>query len=99
MRITWLEFLVGCLATYRVALLISKEDGPADAARKVRMAAPPGWIKKGFYCQWCQSFWWGMATALFFTLTDRIGWVDFAIFWLAFSAGAIVINQTFTKGR
>jgi glycerol uptake facilitator-like aquaporin len=39
-----------------------------------------------------------MATALFFTLTGRLTWTDFAIYWLAFSAGAIVINQAFTKG-
>ena len=96
MKLTWLEFLVGCLATFRIALLISKEDGPADASRKMRSAAPSGWIKRGFYCQWCQSFWWGMATALFFTLTGRIAWADFVIYWLAFSAGAIVINQAFT---
>jgi hypothetical protein len=34
MRITWLEFLVGCLTTFRLALMISKEEGPADAAKK-----------------------------------------------------------------
>jgi hypothetical protein len=94
---SWLEFLVGCLATFRMALMVSKEEGPAELARTARRAAPSGWIKRGFYCQWCQSFWWGMATALFFTLTDRVTWKDFVIYWLAFSAGAIVINQTFTK--
>jgi len=98
-KITWLEFLVGCLATFRMALLISKEDGPVDVARKARLAAPAGWIKRGFYCQWCQSFWWGMAAALFFTLTDRLTWIDFPLYWLAFSAGAIVINQAFTKEK
>lgn len=97
MKITWLEFVVGCLATFRLALLVSKEDGPADASRKMRQAAPEGWLKRGFYCQWCQSFWWGMATSLFFTLTDRLTWTDFAIYWLAFSAGGIVINQAFTR--
>jgi hypothetical protein len=97
-RITWLEFLVGCLATFRMALLISKEEGPAEAAKKVREAAPPGWIKRGFYCQWCQTFWWGLIAALFFTLTGRLTWTDLIIYWLAFSAGAIALNQTFTKG-
>ena len=97
MKLSWLEFIVGCLATYRMALLVSKEEGPAEASKKVREAAPPGWIKRGFYCQWCQSFWWGMGASLFFTLTGRISWTDFVIYWLAFSAGGIVINQAFTK--
>lgn len=97
MKLSWLEFVIGCLATYRVALLIAKEEGPAEFARKAREAVPQGWIKRGFSCQWCQSFWWGMAVALFFAVTDRIAWVDFPICWLAFSAGGIVINQQFTR--
>jgi hypothetical protein len=79
MNLTWLEFVVGCLATYRLALLFSKEEGPAKAASKVRAAAPAGWIKRGFSCEWCQSFWWGMATSLFFTLKGQIAWIDFVI--------------------
>lgn len=97
MNLTWLEFLVGCLATFRMALLVSKEDGPADAVQKVRSAVPRGWIRRGFSCEWCQSFWWGMATAFFFVATQRILWIDFVLFWLAFSAAAVVLNQVFTK--
>ena len=97
MKLSWLEFVVGCLATYRMALMVSKEEGPAEASRKMREAAPPGWIKRGFYCQWCQTFWWGMAASLFFALTGRVTGTDFVIYWLAFSAGGIVINQAFTR--
>jgi len=88
---------VGCLATYRMALLVSKEEGTAKAASKIRAAAPSGWIKRGFYCEWCQTFWWGMATSLIFTLKGQIAWVDFVIYWFAFSAGGIIINQAFTR--
>ena len=96
-KLTWLEFLVGCLATFRMSLLVAKEEGPAELARKARHAAPAGWIKRGFYCAWCQSFWWGMASAFFFACTHRLAWADFPIYWLAFSAGAIVLNQSFTR--
>jgi len=65
--------------------------------KKLRESAPPGWIKKGFYCLWCQSFWWGMATAIFFAGTGRITWADLVTYWLAFSGGGIVINQAFTR--
>jgi len=97
MTMSWMEFLVGCLATYRMSLLVAKEEGPAELAKKARDSAPEGWIKRGFYCQWCQSFWWGMGTALFFALTDRLAWRDFPIFWLAFSASGIVLNQVCTR--
>jgi hypothetical protein len=100
-RISWLEFVAGCLATFRLALLIAKEDGPADTTKKLRLLIPPGWMRRGFSCEWCQSFWWGMAIALFFAATHRLDWVDFPLYWLAFSASAIVLNQAFTcdKGR
>lgn len=98
-QLSWLEFIVGCLATFRIALLVSKEDGPADVAKKLRHSVPPGWIKRGFYCEWCQSFWWGMATAMFFASTNRLSWTDFPLYWLAFSAGGIVINQAFTRDK
>lgn len=94
---TWLEFVVGCLATYRLSLLGSKEEGPAELAKHVRELAPEGWIRRGMHCQWCQSFWFGALTALFFAITDRLAWRDFIIYWLAFSAGAIVVNQRFTR--
>ena len=51
MKITWLEFVVGCLATFRMSLMLAKEEGPAEAARKVQHAVPEGWIKRGFYCE------------------------------------------------
>ena len=100
-RISWLEFAVGCLATFRLALLVAKEDGPADVAKKMRLFAPAGWIRRGFSCEWCQSFWWGLAVSFFFAVTGRLSWVDFPLYWLAFSASAIVLNQAFTgeKGR
>ena len=94
---SWLEFVVGCLATFRLALLVSKEEGPANMIETLRNAAPLGWIRRGMNCEWCQSFWWGMATSFFFTVTGRISWTDFVLYWLAFSAAAIVLNQAFTR--
>ena len=97
MSMTWMEFLAGCLATFRLALLISKEDGPADAARKLRDSVPAGWIRRGFQCEWCQSFWWGLAVAIFFGCTLRMAWTDLGLYWLAFSGAGIILNQMFTR--
>jgi len=98
-HLSWLEFFVGCMATFRLALLISQEEGPGDVARKLRESTPAGWIRRGFSCEWCQSFWWGLAIALFFALTGRLRWLDLPPYWLAFSAGAIVLNQAFTREK
>jgi hypothetical protein len=39
-HLSWLEFFVGCMATFRLALLISQEEGPGDVARKLRESTP-----------------------------------------------------------
>ena len=59
------------LAVYRLTWLVSREDGPADLAKRLRLwteRAFPGqdlgdgvtrhhWIVRGMYCPLCVSFW------------------------------------------
>ena len=89
MKSIWLEFVVGCFGTFRMSLLISKEEGPAETARKAG--------SNGVLLRVVPIVLVGMITALFFAVTDRIRWIDFVLYWLAFSAGAIVLNQAFTE--
>lgn len=63
------------LAVYRLSYLISREDGPADAAKWLRQWADdalPGtplgdgvtrshWLARGLYCPLCISFWLSLA--------------------------------------
>lgn len=50
--------LLGGLATFRLALLISSESGPAFIFRKLRRLPPPkSSAKEGLSCIWCLSIW------------------------------------------
>lgn len=101
-------FLIASLATFRLSLLISKEDGPAWIFLKLRR-----WLKReaqqhqsvketalheGIECQWCVSVWTGAIVTLYLVALNFCDWPIAPLIWLALSGTAIIINQTFTKG-
>lgn len=95
---SWLYFVIGCLATFRLSLLVSREDGPAYIFRKLRKAPPArSSAKEGLSCPWCMSVWMSAAVTCAYWYWDIIPTREVTLFWLAFSGGAICINQTFTK--
>lgn len=97
----WFYFLLGALATYRLAILISKEAGPGFIFRKLRRAPDakkhPS-VKAGLSCPLCLGMWFGAAIAGYYIWMGWITWAESPLYWLAFSAVAVVLNQAFTKG-
>lgn len=92
--------LLGGLATYRLSLLISKEDGPAYIFRKLRKLPPPkSSAKDGLSCEWCMSIWMGGVVALYLYWAQFIAGKEWPLYWLAMSAIAIICNQQWTKGQ
>lgn len=100
MRMTWFYFVLGVLATFRLSLLVSKEDGPAFIFRKLRRMPPPHTATREWLsCLFCISV---TASALVCLVLWWIGieqhWGEWILDWLAFSAAAILLNQKFTPG-
>jgi hypothetical protein len=95
--VNWFYLVLGGLVTFRLALLVSHEDGPAFVFRKLRRLPPPkSSAREGLSCPWCVGVW---ASGL---VTGYYGWLevvtahDWPLWWLAMSAIAIVINQQWT---
>lgn len=94
----WLILVLGCLATYRLALMFSKESGPGRLFKKLRHAAPAkSATREGLSCLHCESVWWAAPVTIFFGWQGEITWVTSWLWWLAFSAGAIIIHHAFTE--
>ena len=94
---TFSTFFYLSLAAWRLASLISNEDGPWMIFRRLREAAER-WCKKyrfcrefGIYelfsCEWCNSIWIGVGLTLLYL------WIGEAIFYLAlpFALSTVVI--------
>lgn len=98
------EFLIYCLACFRLSLMVSKEDGPAWIFLKLRREVPKkSSVKEGINCQWCVSVWAGILLMIWYhvsTLLPEIPMLigDSVVLILAISGGGICFNQQFTKG-
>lgn len=97
---TIFQFVLGCLATYRISLLFTSEYGPFGMFEELRKAPPKKsdtarWLS----CLWCFSM---TAAAFVYVLLWFVGvrqhWAEGLLVWLSFSAVAICLNQTFTRG-
>jgi hypothetical protein len=90
--------ILGGLAAYRLALLFSKEDGPAYIFRRIRhLPSPKSSAKNGLSCEWCMSVWTGALVALYYWFLHIIPGAEWPLYWLAMSAIAVICNQQWTR--
>ena len=93
--------ILAILSTYRLARMLSLEDGPFDLFTKWRtMADPEGnqdnWYSRGTHCPLCLGFW--IAALFAFILTHQdptMGRSEFILAWFGI-AGASTLIQLWT---
>ena len=75
----WLAFVLAVLATWRVAFMLAREDGPFDAFSKMReKVGQTTWYGRGLHCVLCMSFWLSLPAALIAGLPLILGWLGIA---------------------
>ena len=84
------QFVLGTLAVWRITHLFYGEDGPWDFFVWLRRLAGEGFWGKLLDCFYCLSLW--MAAPFTFLLGH--GWKERLLFWLGFSAGAILLERS-----
>jgi hypothetical protein len=91
-------FILASLATFRLALLFSKETGPGRIFAKLRkLPAPKSSAREGLSCEWCLSVSFSAIITATLTWNGDVPIFYAPIYWLAVSAVAVVINQQWTK--
>ena len=81
--------VLGVLAVWRITHLFSAEDGPGDVLVRLRRSVGKGFWGRLLDCFYCLSLW----VAAPFALLLAEGWREVVLFWLAFSAGAILLER------
>jgi hypothetical protein len=85
----WFRFVVAVFATWRLARLVAREDGPFEIIVKLRVRAADGFVGQLMDCPYCLSLW--LAAPFAFALADTVmAWVAA---WLAISGGASFIEN------
>lgn len=86
---SFVEFLIGVLAVWRVTHLLHAEDGPWRLSARLRRAAGSGFLGRLLDCFYCLSIWIAVPAAL----VMAEDWVSRILLWLGLSGGAVVIQR------
>jgi hypothetical protein len=83
------SLVFGILGVWRLTHLFSVEDGPGDLLARLRRAAGNGFWGRLLDCFNCASLW--VAAPFAWLLAE--GWREGVLSWLAFSAGAVLLER------
>src|SRR5579859_30254 len=81
--------MVGTLGVWRITHLLNAEDGPANVLVRLRRKAGNGFLGSLLDCFYCLSLW----VAAPFAILVGEGVKERSFLWLAFSAGAILLER------
>jgi hypothetical protein len=85
----WFRLAIAVLATWRLAHLIAREDGPFDIIVRLRLRAGDSVFGRLMDCPYCLSIW--IAIPFAFMLSH--GLVAWLAAWLAISGGASLCER------
>lgn len=102
---TGLDFLAVCLAAWRTAVFLTKEEGPWGAGRRIREAAgvehnrdgtpvsyPESMPGAALACMWCTGVWTAAAATALFTGGGKVG--RGLVYTAAAAAGVALIEES-----
>jgi hypothetical protein len=89
------RLVLGILGVWRITHLLAAEDGPWDLSVRLRRAAGSGFWGKLLDCFECLSLW----VAAPFAAVLGTSWLERGLFWLGFSAAAILLEKSSTRQR
>jgi len=83
------RFLIGALATWRLAFLVARESGPWDVIARFRRGVGDGSVGRMVRCVKCVGLW----SAIPFALFVRGDWWDLIVVWLALAGVTALIDE------
>jgi len=85
----WARFALATLAVWRLAYLLSSEDGPGGIVARLRAALATSWAGLAMDCFACMGLW-VAAPLTFFVGGDA---VQLMVIWLALSGAALLLER------
>lgn len=85
----WPKLAVAILATWRLAHLLAREDGPADLIARMRARLGDGTFGRMLDCFQCVSLWVAVPASLWITTEP----LEVCLMWLAVSGAACLCER------
>src|SRR5262245_30806789 len=83
------RFLLAALATWRLAFLLAREDGPWRVLAHLRNSVGDGFLGQVLGCVKCTGMWVSIPLAFFV----RGDWIELVVIWLALSGITALIDE------
>jgi hypothetical protein len=83
------RFLLAALATWRLAFLLAREDGPWRILARLRTGLGDGFLGQLLGCVKCVGMWMAIPFAFFV----GGGWIELVVVWLALSGVTALIDE------
>lgn len=93
---TPMTFIIAALATYRLAKLISEEEGPFSVFLRLRGALDPDqqtWVGRGLNCIVCVSFWVALPIAVILSLFGGVDPYLSPLVWWGLGGAVVLIRR------
>jgi hypothetical protein len=84
----WFRFVLAVLATWRIAHLLTSEDGPANLVTRLRIFVAESPLAGVMDCFGCLSLW--VAVPLAFFVSSRL--LELIVGWLAIAGAAFLLQ-------
>ena len=88
------EFIVGTLATWRLASLLTREEGPYSLFSRLRGAPVERGLRRALHCFYCASVWVAVPITGFVAPWGARS----IVIWLALSGGACLLDRATQHG-
>lgn len=95
---SWLDFTIAALATYYVALSVTKQEGPWRMFERLRnLFVEQDWKGRGIRCHVCVSLYAaGLMSAALWGLGDVDGWRALMI-WPGLAGASVLIEKYWSR--
>ena len=94
-------FIVAALATYRLSMMLTEEEGPFSIFTRLRGRLDPDqktWLGRGVNCIMCVAFWVALPVAVWLGIVGAVDPYLTPLVWLGL-AGAVVIIRRWEQKR
>lgn len=87
------RFCLSALVVWRLAHLLTEEDGPWDMIARLRARFRSSVLGRFIDCFYCVSLWIALPLAVF----TCSGWLGLMVHWLALSSAASLLEKTTSR--
>jgi hypothetical protein len=88
------EFIIGTLATWRVASLLTREEGPYRLFSRLRGGPDVRGLRRALHCLYCSSVWVAAPLAGFVAPWSARS----IVIWVGLSGGACLLDRATQRG-